>query len=413
MDSRVARYLTIVCMISLGACSSSTKSASLSDGSPDRARDGIDVADARLTEPSLADLAPPSNDAPADLLAVLDAVSPDARLPDAPLPDVADTNLADVPNGLDAVPDRAYPADQLEAAGGFDTGDANRADLGSPAADAGSDLGRPEVQGSVPNDGGGEALGRDCAAVAGHECTVGQVDTRDCGASVGVCHAGTQSRMCTATCLWSAWSACGGSYVGPKPEVCGDGLDNDCDGKVDQGCACNPVAPGAASSLAVSDTLSKLVPDPSACLLYGLTTATPSQLVVYDTANKKEVARVALGGLATDFDLSPDGGRLVVAMGSLKQIAVVNKSSWTVTPVPTKYDVNIVEVANGGIAYYFSQEEAQIQGIDLNLGQTSEATVVRSIVFDPDLELSADGTSLYYSTTESPGRPGATSTGRT
>ncbi len=90
-------------------------------------------------------------------------------------------------------------------------------------------------------------------------------------------------------------------------------------------------------------------------------------------------------------------------MGSLKQIAVVNKSSWTVTPVATKYDVGMVEVANSGIAYYFSQDRAQIQGIDLNVGQTSEATVVRSIVFDPDLELTADGTSLYYGESGSTG----------
>jgi hypothetical protein len=52
---------------------------------------------------------------------------------------------------------------------------------------------------------------------------------------VGVCKAGAQT--CAAD--GQSWSACEGE-VDPEHEVCGDGLDNDCDGVVDNGCPCTP-----------------------------------------------------------------------------------------------------------------------------------------------------------------------------
>ena len=47
---------------------------------------------------------------------------------------------------------------------------------------------------------------------------------RNCGTSVGVCEAGTE------TCAAGTWQGC--TAVGPTPEVC-DGLDNNCDGTSD------------------------------------------------------------------------------------------------------------------------------------------------------------------------------------
>ena len=47
----------------------------------------------------------------------------------------------------------------------------------------------------------------------------------------------------------AAWSDCGGAgYVPGSAEICGDGVDNDCNGGTDEGCACKPVAPGSARS---------------------------------------------------------------------------------------------------------------------------------------------------------------------
>ena len=67
----------------------------------------------------------------------------------------------------------------------------------------------------------------------GCNCADGQ--TQLCGTSTGVCEQGTQ------TCTAGQWSDCANGYIGPSDEVC-DSLDNDCNGAVDDkpgGCKCN------------------------------------------------------------------------------------------------------------------------------------------------------------------------------
>ncbi|MBW2458878.1 MAG: hypothetical protein JRI68_30540, partial [Deltaproteobacteria bacterium] len=59
------------------------------------------------------------------------------------------------------------------------------------------------------------------------DCYPGSPETR----MIGACEDGL------VTCVEGEWSACEG-YLLPEEEECGDGVDNDCDGVVDQGCTC-------------------------------------------------------------------------------------------------------------------------------------------------------------------------------
>lgn len=57
-------------------------------------------------------------------------------------------------------------------------------------------------------------------------------EARQCGTSnLGECNYGTQ------TCVNGQWSICFGA-VEPREEVCNDNKDNDCNGKIDDGCIC-------------------------------------------------------------------------------------------------------------------------------------------------------------------------------
>jgi len=83
-----------------------------------------------------------------------------------------------------------------------------------------------------------DGLDNDCNGVADDnglcQCTPGE--TRTCGSNVGQCSFGTQT--CDTNGVWG--TSCNGA-IGPGPEIC-DGLDNDCNGAVDDGvsCQCNP-----------------------------------------------------------------------------------------------------------------------------------------------------------------------------
>ncbi len=78
------------------------------------------------------------------------------------------------------------------------------------------------------NEGGAGCV---CAPNGAVSCYPGPAGTP----GVGICKAGTQ--LCNAQ--GTALGACSGA-VQPQGEICGDSLDNNCDGQVNEGCGCVP-----------------------------------------------------------------------------------------------------------------------------------------------------------------------------
>ena len=84
----------------------------------------------------------------------------------------------------------------------------------------------------VCNDG----LDNNCSGAVDEGCPCTPNLTQPCNTGLfGVCAAGTH----TCNAAGTAWSACV-QTTQPSPEVCGDGLDNNCQNGVDDGCVCPP-----------------------------------------------------------------------------------------------------------------------------------------------------------------------------
>ena len=98
------------------------------------------------------------------------------------------------------------------------------------------DWGNSPCEGAIgPSAEQCDGMDHDCDGALDNGCSCGVGDTRPCGSGLPApCAAGVQ--RCGEN---NAWSSCEGA-VFPSAEICGDGIDNDCDGHIDTNCDCVP-----------------------------------------------------------------------------------------------------------------------------------------------------------------------------
>jgi hypothetical protein len=104
---------------------------------------------------------------------------------------------------------------------------------GGPAEVGFFEVGAPETTAEICGNG----IDDDRNGIIDEDCSCAVGDTQPCGSGaatpLGACRRGTQT--CVRSGEFGRWSTCVGEVL-PQAEICGNGIDDDCNGQVDEGC---------------------------------------------------------------------------------------------------------------------------------------------------------------------------------
>jgi DNA-binding beta-propeller fold protein YncE len=192
-----------------------------------------------------------------------------------------------------------------------------------------------------------------------------------------------------------ALAACGSeSSHQPDPDAHGQDAATDAQMCTDtsNACACEPVAPGASGMLTPSRTIAKLAHDPTRCLLYALA---DTQILVFDTKDKVELAPIELPSAGIDLDVSRDGARLVVAHRFPRGVTVIDLAQRTlVDTLSTSAEPGRLEVTSAGTVFYVSFDQSN-SAHRLDLATGTEMLLKQIVGYQVDIELSPDESRLF------------------
>jgi hypothetical protein len=190
----------------------------------------------------------------------------------------------------------------------------------------------------------------DCDGAIDEGCTCTEGASRACtGPSEGTCSAGAQS------CRGGTWSACEGA-ISPSAEVCGNGLDDDCDGVSDDPsfCSCSPV-PEICGNGADDDC-------------DGTSDETPCAMPTPDAGMPDAGMPTPDAGMPTPdagMPIPEDGGTLVLEDAGACTPAPLTPGLVEMPPFPPGLTPVDVVMATDGGSLWVSFEENQVANVDL------------------------------------------------